>query len=62
MRKKIGATSLSLLVTAYCTFGFMASFEGGADPSHVFKVGYAVVGVGCLAGAMMHAIRKPSNG
>ncbi|HVC94619.1 MAG TPA: hypothetical protein VND64_13050 [Pirellulales bacterium] len=62
MRKKIAATVLSLLVAAYCTFGFMASFEGGADPSHVFKVGYAVVGVGGLVAAILYAIRKPSAG
>jgi len=61
MRKKIGAVTLSLLVAAYSTFGFMESFEPGADSSHVFKVGYAVIGIGCLAAAMWYAIRKPST-
>jgi hypothetical protein len=59
--KKIGAIVLSLLVAAYCTFAFMECFEPGAAFPHVFKVVYAVVGVGCLAAAMLYAARKPKK-
>lgn len=44
-------TGLFLLaVAAFCVFGFLASFE----PTHnalAFRVGYAVIGSGCLIGA-----------
>ena len=42
---------LLLLVAGFCVFGFLASFEPGADPSHLFKAAYGVVGIGCLAAA-----------
>jgi hypothetical protein len=62
MGEKFGAVFLSLFVAAFCTFGFMASFEAGADSWHVFKIGYAVIGVGCPAAAILYAILKPSDG
>jgi len=40
---------LLLLVAGFCVFGFLASFEPGADPWHLTKAIYGVVGIGCLA-------------
>jgi len=42
---------LLLLVAGFCVFGFLASFEPGADPWHLTKAAYGVVGIGCLAAA-----------
>lgn len=41
---------LLLAVAAFCAFGFLATFEPG--DFMVFRVGYAVVGLGCVAGAI----------
>jgi hypothetical protein len=38
-----------LLVTAFCVYGFLASFE---PPSFlIIRIGYAVLGMGCLIAA-----------
>lgn len=53
MRKiwRIVAGVLLVLIAGFCVFGFLASFEPGADPWHVFKAAYGVVGIGCLFAA-----------
>lgn len=40
---------LLLAIAAFCIFGFMATFEP-TDNALAFRIGYAVVGVGCLVG------------
>lgn len=37
-----------LVVAGFCLFGFMAAFEPGSDPWHVFKLGYAAIALGCV--------------
>lgn len=37
-----------LAVACFCLFGFLAAFEPGADPWHVFKLGYAAIAFGCV--------------
>ena len=39
-----------LMLAAFCLFGFLASFEP-TDNAMVFRIGYAVMGVSCLAGS-----------
>ena len=48
---RIVAGVLLLLVAGFCGFGFLASFEPGADASHFFKATYGVVGTGSLVAA-----------
>jgi len=43
----------SLLVGAYCIFGFMATFEPGAANAMAFRIGYAIMGLLCLAGILL---------
>jgi len=44
---KLIATPALLAVTAFCVFGFLATFEG---PGFLgWRIGYAVVGLSCLA-------------
>ena len=44
--------SLILLpIAAFCVFGFMATFEPDESVEFmVFRIGYTVIGLGCLAG------------
>ena len=47
--------SLSLLpIAAFCVFGFMATFEPTSQPGvfMAFRIGYAVIGLCCLAGVV----------
>lgn len=47
--------SLILLpIAAFCVFGFMATFEPTDRPGvfMAFRVGYTVIGLGCLAGIL----------
>ncbi|MGC6467584.1 MAG: hypothetical protein ACON5N_18545 [Akkermansiaceae bacterium] len=37
-----------LAVAVFCLFGFMATFEPGANSAMLFRIVYAVVGLGCL--------------
>ncbi len=41
---------LLLAVAAFCVFGFLATFEP-TDNALAFRIGYTVIGVGCLVGA-----------
>lgn len=43
---------LLLAVAAFCLFGFLATFEPTDRPGQflAFRIGYTVVGVGCLGG------------
>jgi len=55
--------SLLLAVAAFCLFGFLATFEPTTNTTQfmVFRVGYAVGGVGCLVGigfVISKALRK----
>ena len=56
--------SLLLLgVAAFCVFGFLATFEPTNNPGQfmAFRIGYSVVGVGCLVGIgflIVNALRK----
>jgi len=40
---------LLLAVAAFCVFGFLATFEPTSD-AIAFKIGYTVIGLGCLVG------------
>ncbi len=40
---------LLLAVAAFCVFGFLATFEP-TDNAFVFRVGYTVIGIGCVVG------------
>ena len=44
-----------LALAAFCLFGFLATWEPTDTPgiSWAFRVGYAVVGIGCLAGTLV---------
>ena len=47
--------SLILLpIAAFCLFGFAATFEAADQPGMfmAFRVGYTVIGLGCLAGIL----------
>lgn len=49
-----------LAVAAFCLFGFLATFEPTTN-ALLFRIGYAVIGVGCMAGAgilMANAVRN----
>ena len=51
---------LLLAVAAFCVFGFLATFEP-TDNALVFRVGYTVIGLGCLVGVgflVANALRK----
>jgi hypothetical protein len=43
---------LLLLVAAFCVFGFLATFEPTDNVTQftAFRIGYAVIGIGCLVG------------
>ncbi len=51
----IAGALLLLTVAAFCLFGFLATFEPTNAPRSflVFRIGYAVVGVGSVAGAIV---------
>ena len=54
---------LLLFLAAFCVFGFLATFEPTNNPGQfmAFRVGYSVVGVGCLAGIgflIVNSLRK----
>ncbi|MCC6493091.1 MAG: hypothetical protein IT424_08715 [Pirellulales bacterium] len=54
------AANVLMLVAALCVYGFSASGEPG--PSHVyFRVGYAVVGIACLAIALVLLARRGTH-
>jgi hypothetical protein len=46
---------LLLSVAAFCAFGFLATFEPTTRPGEflAFRIGYATVGLGCIAGAVL---------
>ena len=48
----IGSLFLLAVAAAFCLFGFMATFEPTNNPGQfmAFRVGYGLVGVGCLIG------------
>ncbi len=48
----IAGSVLLLIVAALCLFGFLATFEPTNHPGQflAFRIGYAVVGVGSVAG------------
>ncbi|MEE3372740.1 MAG: hypothetical protein VX346_25620 [Planctomycetota bacterium] len=54
MRVIIAIVSSLILVftAAFCVFGFLATFEPTGSPGTflAFRIGYAVVGFGCLGG------------
>jgi hypothetical protein len=49
--------AMLLLAAAFCIYGFVASFEPG--PNHFYwRIGYAAMGLGCLAAAAWMARRR----
>lgn len=57
---------LLLSVVAFCVFGFLATFEPTDRTAEflAFRIGYAVIGIGCLVGVgmlLVKAIRQPSE-
>jgi hypothetical protein len=53
---RVLAGVLLLFPAAFCTFGFLASFEPSPH-AMLFRIGYAVVGAGLLAGAVNLFVR-----
>jgi len=53
---RIGLAIVLLLLAAFCVFGFMASFEPGADP--IWKIAFSIVGVGSVIGAIWLFVKK----
>ena len=53
------ASLLLLAVAAFCLFGFLATFEPTDSPGRflAFRIGYGVVGVGCLAGIVALVVK-----
>jgi hypothetical protein len=54
---------LLLAIAAFCVFGFLATFEPTDKPGMflAFRIGYALVGIGCFVGTMaliVNGIRK----
>lgn len=52
-----------LSVSAFCIFGFLATFEPTDNPNQfmAFRIGYIVIGLGCLVGVrflIVNAVRK----
>ena len=57
---------LLIVVAAFCVFGLLATFEPTDKPGMfmAFRIGYSVVGIGCLAGTvalLVIAVRKPKS-
>lgn len=49
-----------MAIAVFCGFGFMATFEPTIN-AIAFRIGYAVVGVGCLVGVgffIANSLRK----
>lgn len=47
-------SAMALLgITAFCIFGFMASFEPSETSRLPWQIGYGVAGVACIGGAVM---------
>ena len=59
----LGAVVL-LPIAAFCLFGFAATFEPTNRPGvfSAFRIGYAVVGLGCLAGVVTLVARSIRRG
>lgn len=51
---------LLLAVAAFCVFGFLATFEP-TDNALAFRIGYTVVGFGCLVGVFVLILRSMSQ-
>ena len=52
-----------LAIAAFCVFGFLATFEPTDKTAQfmAFRIGYAVIGLGCVVGAgflFVNAVRK----
>jgi uncharacterized membrane protein YuzA (DUF378 family) len=58
----IGTLGL-LPIAAFCLFGFAATFEPTNTPGvfMAFRIGYAVIGLGCLAGIVFLIARCFKN-
>lgn len=57
---------LLFAVAAFCLFGFLATFEPTDKQGMfmAFRIGYSVVGIGCLAGIValvVKAVRKTKS-
>jgi len=52
---------LLLTIVAFCVFGFMASFEDRTAEFIAFRIGYGVIGVGCLVGVGLLIFRAMSQ-
>ncbi len=39
-----------VLVTAYCVFGLLATFEPGVANAILFRIGFVIIGLACLVG------------
>ncbi len=45
---KFAAAAMCLVVAAFCTFGFLATFEPGLRGVMFFRIAYGSVGLGCI--------------
>ncbi len=55
------AAQMLLVVVVFCGFGFLATFEP-TDNALAFRVGYVVIGIGCLAAAILLTANAVRNG
>ena len=53
------AAIMLLGIAAFCVYGFMATFEpiDNATTVWVFRIGYSVVGIACVAGALLAILK-----
>lgn len=58
---RVLVAAVLVAVTAFCVFGYLATYEPPADANIPLRIIYAVIGVGCLALATWLAWpRRPS--
>jgi LPXTG-motif cell wall-anchored protein len=49
-------------IAAFCAFGFMATFEPSASPRWPWQVGYGLIGLASLGGAIFLLRSKRNRG
>ena len=51
----------SLVVAGFCLFGFLATFEPGAQGAFAFRIGYAILGVAAVVGVVWSLLRTKAS-
>ena len=60
---KFGLAIICILIVAFCTFGFLATFEQGAPGAMFFRWAYGGVGLGCIGSiiSLVASALRPSS-